>query len=338
LEGPADAKPRHRVLVAHFDKRSPAESAFDDAAKRLPGGAGMVLFGQTVMMTLPTDAASGGGDDVRRQWMDFMDARTKHVFLERRESPAMRLQFAVDSETTAKQLEQELSGYFRTTAAGENIVAPWDPSDIRTPEERAKHRMARQTYLRLEKVSQDVFDEKAEPRLATIHKAMLTASRRGETTELKKLRAEQKKIVDERREHTMNIVRADPTADKAVVELFAEYMSHARDADDDESPRYNKSDYDAYQHKLAEHFGQLPVKAPATRPTRAAARYSASGHVTRAGSTLTVNYLSFTDAIDGPPVFLKWLTSQGAREYKYNLEHLRFEALSEAAGDRSGGD
>ena len=43
-------------------------------------------------------------------------------------------------------------------------------------------------------------------------------------------------------------------------------------------------------------------------------------------------------AIDGPPVFLNWLTAQGARDYKYNLEHLRFESLSEAASERGGGD
>src|SRR5678815_4715411 len=104
-----------------------------------------------------------------------MDARTKHVFLEHRESPAVQLQFEVDSETSAKRLDQELGGYFRSASGGEKIVAPWDPEDARTPDERARHSRARQTYLRLEKVNQDVYDEKAEPRLASINKSMRTA-------------------------------------------------------------------------------------------------------------------------------------------------------------------
>jgi len=81
---------------------------------------------------------------------------------------------------------------------------------LRTPDERARHNRARQTYLRLEKLNQDVYDEKAEPRLASISKSMRTASRRGETAELKKLRDEQQKIVADRRKHAMDIVRADP--------------------------------------------------------------------------------------------------------------------------------
>ena len=49
-------------------------------------------------------------------------------------------------------------------------------------------------------------------------------------------------------------------------------------------------------------------------------------------------YLSFADAIEGPPTLLKWLSAPGARDFKYTLEHLRFEKLSESIGDGSAGD
>jgi hypothetical protein len=318
----------HAVVVAHFDRRGRAEDAFDDAAKQLPPRGGLLLFGQTVMLTLPKDTTGAGdADAARRTWLDFMESRTKRVFVERQSAPALRLYCTAPSADAAEAIEVELSAYFRFAGRRGYLVPPWHPDDPRTPAERERHRVARETYRKVQKATSELYDDKNDARLAKVRRAIRDASRRGETAEMERLTTEQQQIVDERRAEALAKVRQLPGIDPAVVDAFEDGFKN------DGGKNYDAKRQAAHEQRLAAMFGRLPMVAPATRPTRRADRFSAGGHVARKGASLTFMFLVFTDPIEGPPALVRWLAERGCTDFKYDLEH--FSAFGIGDEDRA---
>ena len=299
----------------------------------------MVLFGQTVVVTLPSGDGSGEDDDaVRRRWMDFIDARTKHVFLEHREGPAIQLQFDLDSETAAKRLEQELQGYFSTAAAGENIIPPWDPEDVRTPEDRERHRKAQQTYLRLEKVNQEVYDDKADH---TGHSAQGPAHRQppgrdgGVQTAHSRTRSSPSDA-STRHEYDAPDPDGGSRRDRPFRGVHGPRPRRRRDY---ESSSYDPSRYDAYQRGTVKALRAVAGHGPRNAPN--AHRGAIFGQRPRVASGVEAHaelldlhrrHRRFAD------VFQMAHDRKGGRNFKYNLEHLRYESLSEGSSSGSGGD
>jgi hypothetical protein len=66
-------------------------------------------------------------------------------------------------------------------------------------------------------------------------------------------------------------------------------------------------------------MGQVRM-ASATQPAAGADRYSAwTGAVSSAGLLITFEYVRPQDPFDGPPALVRWLSSKGCVNFKYDL-------------------
>ena len=312
-EASPSSKPSHHsvVLIADFEKRPKAESAFDATIDRLPAGAGAVLFGQTIIVTFAGHAAD---DDARRSLFDFLETQTKKVFVENDGGPPIRLKCETSSDAEAIALEQSLAGYFSVPVGASFLVPPWHPSDPRTPADRRRHDAARRTYLKLQKATSDLLNAKDDPQAIELQQSIRKANQRGETAEATRLGKQLAERADQTRKKVVDDIRAAGDNDPSVIDL---YMSQF----DKPGEEYDPERYESFLRKLAQRFGELPDAPAATRPTRSAARFGATGGVQRTGKTLTFHYLNFTDPFDGPPTFVRWLASQGCRDFKYSIVH-----------------
>ena len=321
----ASPQPRHRVLVAHFDACPSAEAAFDSAAARLPVDAGLLLFGQTVLLALPPAI----GDDVRRQWFGEFESQTRRVFVDADGAPPLRLRCAAPSEAAAVEIERELAGYLHVPLQTESLMPPWHPGDPRTPAERQGHHAARRTYVRLQEAMSTIFGDDADPKLTRLGKEMRDASRRGEQDKLKELQARHEKLVTDKREKAIATVRAEPGTDRRVIDHFV--------SDFEVTPgSYDPKRFEERERRLARLLGQVPLPRGATQPTLGAARFSGAGNVKREGATLNFLYLSFTDPFSGAPAFARWLASRGCTDFKYTLERLDFADVFEQMEQQEG--
>lgn len=312
---PADGQPR--VLVAHFDDRAAADRAFDETRQQLADGAAVRQFGQTVMLALPEEA----DDSDRRTWFDFFESRTKQVFAGQGASYTLSIRAKAPSLAVAEATEREAAEYLNVPRQETFIVPPWHPDDVRTPDERRRHQVARRTYLNLQEAVGDVYDDDADPELKELTRAIRDATRRDEQAEFKRLLERQQAIIRERQAKAIARVGAALDADPEVVKIYTQQMDDGGVGHDGERSAAQLR----YARALAERFGQLPMAPASTQPVRGADRFSATaGHVTREDETLTISYLSFTDVFHGPPAVVEWLVAQGFTDFHYGLRHFGF--------------
>lgn len=304
---------QRRILVAHFEDRPAADRAFDEARGRLPDGAALRQFGQTLILALPEDA----DDAQRRTWFDFFESRTKRVFADQDSSYNFTLRATAPSPAVAQATEREAAEYLNLPRAQAHLVPPWHPEDARTPEERRRHQAARRTYLDLQQAVGDVYrGDDDTPESKELGRAIRDANRRGEQAEMKRLAERQEAILKERRAKAIARVAASPEADREVVKVFTDQADNVGEGIEG---------HVRYARLLAERFGQFPMAPASTQPVRGADRFSApGGHASREGQTVVLAFLTFTDLFHGPPAVVEWLVARGFTDFHYDLRHYGF--------------
>lgn len=337
---PPDASAPEKTIVATLREADRAKELFDELAKEIPPQSTLLLFGQSLLLTVPAE-----DDDAREQWFARLQRETVDVYVSSEESPTSvsMLTFAPNEEA-AVEIEEALSLYF-AGGGTMDLIPPWHPDLRITPEQERARRM----YAKLIDTS-GTYDN---PEVERINNQIGAAHRKGDEEEVGRLylrMAEVRKQVEEARLDALTREASDPV-EKEMVKLYRErpvfdYEAELEadeeegeggkpeeaaseeaeetpaatpDSADSEAAEEFQKEYAAWGRRMGQPLGQLPLEdgelAPAER------RFSAGGAVTRTGLIVQIRFLTFKRLVDGPPALLKWLADQKCAGAKYQFEH-----------------
>ena len=293
------------TIIATFAARADAAHAFSGATNRLPATATARAFGDTVLVALPA-----AEEMARKEWAARWQGQAQAVLVETTNSAVrLRLYCVAPDAEVARAIEDDVQSYL-SAPARMHLVPPWSGADLRTPEQRAQQRLARQTYGKLQRA---VVQGYRDPVSRAMQQRLLQASRRADPAEMARLRAEYRHLIDRlNQRHLEEVVRDHRGAvDGKIVELWLALPKPAIGV---------AADQDLVR-QLAERMGQLPLVQG--RPVPGADRYSTRwGTVTRTGLMLRFDWLSFQRVGDGGPALVDWLCRQGCFDLKYEFQAL----------------
>jgi Zn-dependent protease len=293
------------TLIATFSKSSAAETAFHTLTNLLPDDAVLKIFGETMLLSLPLDDA-----DARRQWLAWLQEQTKDVFVENTDFPAMlSLACLAPTEQAARELEGELQEYLNTLP-NQFLAPPWLPNDPRSAAQRAQHRLARQTYLKLTDHSKMSY-ETAE--FIDLQKKMTEARKQGDKAALDAVYEEMQQITRDAERKRIAMIRAGQQGpvDSNVIDLFAAQQAAIGVVTNREALLKPYQD-------LARLMGQVPLVDEQPSPEDACflARF---GAVTRKQMLLNLSWISFEQVSEGAPALIEWLCANGCSDIRYGF-------------------
>jgi Zn-dependent protease len=288
------------TLLATFARPANGLRMFYDFTNRLPATARMEWFGQTLCLRL-----AGADDAARRPWQDQLRAWSKEVILDDPNSPAeLFLTCQARNEVMGQAVYEEINEYL-VLPTNLCLFPPWIPHDTRSPQERARHRLARQTYIQLQEAGLQGYED---PTVRELQKTIIALHLHGDSAAAAKLEKELGQRVRQiGRRHQTQVSERGP--DKVDRELIALYQ--ARPVED------FTTNWMAYAcQKLAPLMGQLQHLEGQAAPE--AERYSIRwGQVARDGTTLCLPWLAFRQVIDGAPALIQWLREKGCDDFRY---------------------
>jgi Zn-dependent protease len=293
------------TMVATFATASAAAAQFQELTNRLPATASLQLFGESVLLSLPA-----GREDLRKQWLDDFQGRTKDVFVDSTNYHAAFSLFCIAPDTnTAQTIVSELNGYF-TTLPEAALVPPWQPNDSRPPVERARNELARQTYTKLRQMQMESYEDAGLPGLET---KLDTARTQGDQSAVTALRGQIKSMMDNLAKQNLERVRsgAEGLVDTNVVDLFIPLNENGAAT--------NWVASDESRRALAQLMGQLPLVNGRADPAdeRFAARY---GMATSKRLLVNVTFVSFHRIVDGPQALANWLYVKRCIGFRYDFQ------------------
>jgi len=214
------------------------------------------------------------------------------------------LSFLAPTEPAARELEAELREYLNTLP-NLALAPPWLPDDPRSPDERARHRLARQTYLKLQNYEDKTYDG---VEMLSLQKKMAEARKQADKAEMESLRKQVQRLSeDAEREHVAE-VRAgrQGIVDTNVIDLFVLQQQQAASGSET-----NLAIIQRPAEEMARHMGQA-----APGEARFLVRY---GGVTREGLLLNLSWLNFERVGDGAPALVDWLCAKGCTSLRYGF-------------------
>jgi Zn-dependent protease len=281
------------ILVGTFRDSDRATIAFEDFTNRLPSGASLKLFGESLLLSLPQDDSS-----LRQQWFGELKRRASDAFEEDTNSRAAFSLSCVASDTNAAEaLLDELNDYFDTLPA-DSIIPPWQPGDARTPSEKAANDLARQTWLKFANVAGEV---EANTNLEALEFKMDSAEENGPTN-LSSILSQLAPLKEKLYRQNVPQFESDEQGrvDTNMINLFIEINSGEAGT--------NQNQIDEIRREAAERMGQV---------ARTDHYCAWSGAVERKGLTIKLSYISFRRNDDGPPALASWLRDKGCDDFKY---------------------
>ena len=303
--GQAVVAPDNITLVATFAKTGDTTALFQQLTNRLPATAALKLFGESLLLSL-----QAGQDDLRKQWLDEFQSRTRNVFVDSTNYHAAFSLFCIAPDTNVAQtIVSEFNGCCRTLP-GLALVPPWQPQDARSPAERARNELARQTYLKLQRFQMESYEDAG---VQALQKKLIITRTQGDQAAVTALREQIESTMEKLTKQHLEQVRngAAGQVDTRVVDLFIDL--NAIDI------VTNRAASDGIRRELAQCMGQFtPVNdraAPAAE--RFAARY---GVATRKGLIVNLKFVSFYSIADGPPALADWLFNKKCIGFKYDFQ------------------
>lgn len=291
-------QPARNTLIATFPRADDARRAFADLSGLLPPGASMRVFGDTLLLALaPAD------DAARRQWFARLQKLAPDVFVD---SPHLRagltLQCAAPGGQAARAIEEEADEYFQVPRQM-NLIPPWSPSDARTPEQRARHRLARRTFTKLLHTGSNAYKH---PDMRALVHQVTQARRQGDSAEVTRLREQMARLSEDLRRQEIERLRQSPP-DEVDLRLIDQYLALPQ-----------QQQREGNLEALAPLMGQIPDDDG--RPPDEPAQAAAAGYVSRNALVLTFNWLHFNDVVEGAPAIVRWLQSQGCLAFRYDFQ------------------
>jgi Zn-dependent protease len=335
------------VVLANFANLKEATSVFESARGRLGPGESIERFGQTLMVSLPSEDRAA-----RKRWIAELEARTKDVCVTRSSRGGGRgnnddavasivpltLTCLAPDAAEAQKLVQDVSDYL-SAPSFLHLMAPWSPEFAALPSaEREGYRLARRTYSRVSVVEYEIYRD---PQVTALSKQMVQSRRHGDGDEVKRLLAEQQVLQRQLRlERIRELAETkDGSVDPIVIEKYQQAFPPSpatrattdraqADEDDDESglaaemARQRLGLKNPAFRALADRMGHVELieTADGSMPAPGADRTSAYGSlVTHEGPLMTFQWLNFRHAPDGAPALIRWLADKNCTMMKYSF-------------------
>lgn len=303
------ADPLRNVMVATYDRQSVAAAAYSNHISRLPGTASLSLFGDSLLLSLPTKE-----DAARERWFGILQAETTNTFVVISNHPVtMTLFFLAPDEAAATNLTQELTAC--GALPGASLIPPW-AAEAKMPAY-TNYLQARLAWLRLVR---DEYKLWTQPAVTSLNKKIAAATRRGATTEAEQLGAQREQLIKDLKRKHLEEVRAEliHTPALALVDLHVRL---------DELSYTNRLERKALTQRVAQLLGELP-KADGI------AAATAGGYINSARNTglfVEVPWCRFDHPQTTLPLVLEWLRERKCVGLKYTFhENLYFGDLEAA--------
>lgn len=332
-EGPAYdsvSVKQESTLVAPFDDAGPAEQNFKTLQGSLPPTTRMTLFGSTLLIQFPPSEK----EPLRKFFSDLEKTCGKEVFICQPNVPLnVSLTCLTNSLEKAEELEADLApilGPFNVNHA--RLIPPWYKNDQRTMEEKAKHRLARETYIKL--VSGDQVSA-PDPGLEKLLESVRSARRRGDEEEARQISEQINELQQQGRQKQIDAIR-NLGPQNVSLELISAYEGWL--AANDESNKLRIAEFkaaagksvtrerlkeirqpaEAKQQEMFQLMGQLPPPNENGENQDLPFEIKA-GHMSRAVTVLSFNFLSIPEGATGLPAFAEWLCSMGCNQVTYEV-------------------
>ncbi len=288
------------TIIITFSKRAEADKTFQETTNRLPASAAAREFGETILVALPVE-----DDAARKEWVQRLQLQSTNLFVDSSNLLAtFSLACIAPNEQVARAISDEVKEY--ADAGRMYLIPPWSGSDTRSSQQRQQHRLARQTYVRLQRAGASGYRD---PAARTVQKKMVEAQRRGDKEELTKLQMGYKRSLEEANQRALQKVRQESQMDTELVERYLALSADGAGA---------TNRFDRITTEIAPLLGQLPLRDG--RPLPGEERYSSHwGSVGRNGLLLTFNWFSLNDVFDGAPALAGWLCKKGCLDFKYDF-------------------
>jgi Zn-dependent protease len=289
---PADPAPR--VVGATFAKTAQAAAAYRDVTNHLPPAADAILFGDSVLVTLPAaDAADASTISA------LFELSTRAVFTNSgQDQVAATFTVIVPDATTGAVLASELSDYLPCCSATHPMVAPWHAGTLVTPDQYDHFRHARATYARLKTESQLQDDD-----YTAMSQKAFEAHNRGDKTAMTTLQQQIHEL-----QQTRLREKAAHLAELPEAEIDHAFLAAITTGD---NAALNKDPLPPAARTL---LGQLP---DAARHSAAVAQTLSSGHCTH--DSLVVNLFVTTPHPEALVALAHWLETRHCTRMQYSL-------------------
>jgi hypothetical protein len=268
------------------------------------------LFGQSVMAAIPPN-----DDELRGRIFNLMEKSTTNVFVQSTNFICSgTLVCAASDETTAKEIENEVEPYLAIPKKY-HPIAPW--SSAKPSENWMEIMKSRQTFQKLQSLESKPFQDKE---IENISRQISAAKRRGDKSLADKLNSQQKERRQTVRESALKEIQGDGQFDSDTIALYQKLPPPG-------STNHN-AEIDAL---LAKRLGQ--VKLTDGRPDPAQLRNGiAWGMLSRKGTELSLQYVTFNDVFHGPPALVEWLCQKGCTNINYAF-HGSYEQGAESESE-----
>jgi len=290
--GTNDSSPQN-VLVTTLNSPVAAKSAFSSITTRLPQTSQLTLFGQSLVLTLPSS-----DDAAREQWFDRLQILSTNIFVGISNRPVVfNLNFIAPTSVDATNLESTLRNYFNSTVGAE-LIPPWSP-EAKTPRFQAYERERRIW----KQIDVELTRTWTNADLKVFNQKIAAASKRGSVSEANALAKERQEKLTEIRAATLATLRTSPDFDPQLVDLKEKlsalsYTNHAERADI---------------------LRQVAAKLGATTPAAKRTGFNSSGFVRRNGLLLEINWVSMSDLSAGLPELANWLCDNRCLGIRYEF-------------------
>jgi Zn-dependent protease len=293
------------LLIATLPDEKTGAEVFAKLTPQLPATTSALLFGQSIVVTLPADAK------LEAQINAQLEKLSPDALIEHAKAISCRLSCKIPDRQLEKELKQDASTYFAMTSAF--VVPPWSPGFKLSDDERK----ARATYARIAEVHMRVI---MEPRFVDQRKEAFKSVGKGKEA-VAKMQETLVRIRNDVNQATADEVRRDKAIDATLLDLYIERSTPPKKGVD---PVKRQVDLTL---RMAQRMGQLPLENGKPKP--GAERFSANGGVRVVGSRLRFDWLSFRQPDLGLPALAQWLCSAHGTDIKYRLTALAAQANDE---------
>jgi Zn-dependent protease len=286
----------HNVIVTTLATAPEAKSAFASLTEQLPKTGQLMLFGQSLLVTLPCS-----DDAAREEWFDRLQTMSTNSFVAISNQPVtFNLNFIAPTETEATNLEHALTDFFNSNV-GVRLIPPWSPEAKSAKFTAYEHerRMWRQIYTELGKTWTNA-------ELQALGRKIAAAQKRGSVTEAASLQKEREKAFSDMNAATVERLRTNPDFDPQLVELHSQLtaLSHTNRA---ERARINR--------EVGVKLGAEPADEESSSPSS----FDYSGIVRRNGLLFQVNWFTMSNPSKGLPTLTDWLCEHRCIGIRYEF-------------------
>jgi Zn-dependent protease len=287
------------TIVAHFKSPADTSAACKKLRPTLPASTSLDQFGCSLFIkTTNFDQSTESAllRDVRRL--------AKGSFAATSNSPAVLcISALLPSEARAQELSDELAEYFNTEPR--RLVPPWFPQDSRTLAQKSAHRLARQTYLKAEAITADVWDD---PELNQLQIEMQQANKSGDTNKAEALALKLNAAVVDLSRARLRTLASSNNVDPKVINLFLAGTAASKTGDEPAQE---------WKELAVDEMGVLLGSGVGNTADN---RFSCqTGMATHDGARLELTMVVLNEVSDGAPTIAAWLCDHGASDLKYDI-------------------